>query len=185
MNLKNIDPKNYTQVEQYTDDAVSAILGASNGDNNIMIDLFRDHIISMISPDYFETFNSNQKKEKMTTTKNEWIFAFSQDGDVLPGFIRFATNKTIEEIQKNYGGDNNYGCDDGRLLVSVWYCDEYTEEHKYLGHNLVNHGASCGVYEVNDERLNFTNANTIPTVDLDVAMSKPVINDTGDYDLTW
>ena len=54
MNLKNIDPRNYTQVEQYADDAVSAILDASNGDRNIMIDLFRDHIISMISPDYFD-----------------------------------------------------------------------------------------------------------------------------------
>ena len=185
MNLKNIDPKNYTQVEQYTDDAVSAILGASNGDNNIMIDLFRDHIISMISPDYFETFDADQKKEKMTNTKNEWIFAFSQ-GNVLPNFIRFATNKTNEEIQKNYGGDNNYSSSgDGRLLVGVWYCDEYTEEHKYLGHDLVNHGATCDVYDVNDESLNIINTKMIPTIDLDVVMSQPVINDTGDYDLTW
>ena len=64
MNLKNVDPKNYTQVEQYADDVVSAILDASNGDNHLMIDLFRDHIISMISPDYFETFDTDQKKEK-------------------------------------------------------------------------------------------------------------------------
>jgi hypothetical protein len=125
----------------------------------------------------------------MTTTKNEWIFAFSQDGNVLPNFIRFTTNKTNEEIQENYGFDafrHNYGSDEeGKLLVSVWYCDEYTEENKHLGHNLINHGATCGVYDVSDESLNIINTKMIPTVDLDVAMSQPAINDTGDYDLTW
>ena len=120
----------------------------------------------------------------MTTTKNEWFFVFN-DGGVLPTFIRFTTNKTNEEIKKNYGGDTNYGCDDGRLLVSVWYCDEYTEEYKHLGHDIVNHGANCGVYDVNDESLNIINTKMIPTVDLDDVFSKQLVNDTGDYNLTW
>lgn len=54
VNVKNIDPTNYTQVEQYADDVVAAILDSANEDRNTMIDLFRDHIISMISPNYFE-----------------------------------------------------------------------------------------------------------------------------------
>ena len=120
-------------------------------------------------------------------TKNEWIFAFSYEGGVLPNFIRFTTNKTNDEIKKSHGGDNSYcNNDDGRLLASVWYCDEYTEEYKHLGHNIVNHGDTCEVYDVNDERLNILNIKTIPTVDLDVAFSKALVNDTGDYsDLTW
>jgi len=119
------------------------------------------------------------------TNKNEWFFLFN-DGGVLPTFIRFTTNKTNDEIKKNYGGNNNYcSNDDGRLLVSVWYCDEYTSDYNELGHDLVNHGASCGVYDANDKRLNFLNAKTIPTVDLDDVMSQPVVNDTGYYDLTW
>jgi len=54
MNIKNIDPTNWSQVEQYADNVISAILDASDNDRNTMIDLFRDHIISMVSPDYFE-----------------------------------------------------------------------------------------------------------------------------------
>lgn len=116
----------------------------------------------------------------------EWIFMFNYDGGVLPNFIRFITNKTKEEIEKNYGGDNNYlSKDDGRLLVSVWYCDEYTEEYNRLGHNIVNHGDNCGVYDTNDQRLKLVNVSTIPTVDLDIVMSQPAIRNTGDYDLTW
>lgn len=54
MNMKNIDPTNWSQVEQYADDVIAAILETSNGDQTLTIDLFRDHIISMVSPDYFE-----------------------------------------------------------------------------------------------------------------------------------
>ena len=54
MNLKDIDPNNFVQVEQYADDVISAILDASDNDRNTMLDLFKDHIISMISPNYFD-----------------------------------------------------------------------------------------------------------------------------------
>lgn len=54
MNLKDIDPNNFVQVEQYADDVIASILDTSNNDRNTMIDLFRDHIISMINPDYFD-----------------------------------------------------------------------------------------------------------------------------------
>ena len=59
MNMKNIDPTNWSQVEQYADDVIAAILETSNGDQALTIDLFRDHIISMVSPDYFEKMENN------------------------------------------------------------------------------------------------------------------------------
>lgn len=116
----------------------------------------------------------------------EWIFVFNYDGGVLPTFIKFVTNKTKDEIKKNYGGDNSYGDDTGMGLLSIWYCDEYTEEYRHLGHNLVNHGATYSVYEPNDKRLTNCKTDSIPTVDLDVVFSSDPINDTGDYgDMDW
>ena len=53
MRIQDVDRNNFTQIEQYADEVIIAILETSNNDRNTMIDLFRDHIISMINPDYF------------------------------------------------------------------------------------------------------------------------------------
>lgn len=60
-NIKDIDPNNFHQVEEYADQVASGILetaklkthGSCSTCHEI-IDLFRDHIISMISPNYFD-----------------------------------------------------------------------------------------------------------------------------------
>jgi hypothetical protein len=119
--------------------------------------------------------------------KNGWIFVFTYDPSPLPTFIRFVTSKTKDEIKKNFGGNNNYcSSDDGRMLVSVWYCDEFSEEYKHLGHNLVNHGANCTVLDENDPLLDKIKKETIPTVDLDVVLKKPKVYDAEGYDdMVW
>jgi hypothetical protein len=114
----------------------------------------------------------------------EWIFAFNSEGGVIPDFIRFVTKKTKDEI-KNYS-DNTYYDNTGMGLLSIWYCDEYTEDHDGLGHKIVNKGGTYGVYEMNDEILERFNLESIPVVDLDVVFSKPKIKDTGYYgELIW
>ena len=57
MRIQDVDRNNFTQIEQYADEVIIAILETSNNDRNTMIDLFRDHIISMINPDYFKLNN--------------------------------------------------------------------------------------------------------------------------------
>ena len=57
MRIQDVDRNNFTQIEQYADEVIIAILETSNNDRNTMIDLFRDHIIIMINPDYFKLNN--------------------------------------------------------------------------------------------------------------------------------
>lgn len=60
MNLKDVDPNNFAQVEQYVDTVVNSVWETAqlktHGSCSTcyeIINLFRDHIISMISPNYF------------------------------------------------------------------------------------------------------------------------------------
>ena len=57
MRIQDVDRNNFTQIEQYADEVIIAILETSNNDRNTMIDLFSDHIIIMINPDYFKLNN--------------------------------------------------------------------------------------------------------------------------------
>ena len=65
--------------------------------------------------------------------KTEWIFACNADGDTIPTLIRFVTDKSCDEIQKNYH-NNSYDDESGKVAVSLWYCDEYTEDYSNYGH---------------------------------------------------
>jgi hypothetical protein len=54
---------------------------------------------------------------------NSWIFEFRYEGEFdAPVITRFTTSKSTE---------------DPRVLLSVWYFDEYTEKYKDLGHEIV------------------------------------------------
>lgn len=114
--------------------------------------------------------------------KTEWIFACNADGGTIPTLIRFVTNKSSEEIQKNYS-DNTYGDKTGKVAVSLWYCDEYTEEYDNYGHECTDYGwASKDAYDLDDPAVKVLNLDAIPVVDLDVELNKDKVNDTGDYD---
>jgi len=54
----------------------------------------------------------------------EWTFVLDEN------FTNFKTIKTLEEITLKFGGDNVYLLnDDGRLILTLWYFDEYTNQN--------------------------------------------------------
>jgi hypothetical protein len=116
-------------------------------------------------------------------TKTEWVFACNADGSTIPTLIRFATSKSPDEIQQNYS-DNSYDDESGKVAVSLWYCDEYTEEYSNYGHECMD-WASKNAYDLDDPALKVLNLDAIPVVDLDVELKKPKVKDTGYYDWVW
>lgn len=110
---------------------------------------------------------------------NTWIFACNADGGTIPTLIRFVTDKSSDEIQKNYS-DNSYYDGSGKVAVSLWYCDEYTEKYSHYGHECAD-WASKDAYDLNDPALKVLNLDAIPIVDLDVELKKNKVEDTGDY----
>lgn len=114
------------------------------------------------------------------TTKTEWIFACNANGHTIPTLIRFVTDKSFEEIQKNHS-ENSYLDKSGKIAVSLWYCDEYTKEYSHYGHECAD-WASKDVYDINDPAVKVLNLDAIPVVDLDVELKKNKVKDTHDYD---
>lgn len=112
--------------------------------------------------------------------KTEWIFACNADGDTIPTLIRFVTDKSCDDIQKNHS-DNSYDDESGKVAVSLWYCDEYTEDYSNYGHECAN-WASKSAYDLNDPALKVLNLDAIPVVDLDKIMVGQKVRDTGLYD---
>jgi hypothetical protein len=116
------------------------------------------------------------------TKKTEWIFACNANGSTIPTLIRFVTDKSSDEIQQNYS-DNAYDDKSGKVAVSLWYCDEYTEEYSNYGHECADCGwASKSAYDIDNPVLKVLNLDAIPVVDLDVELKKPKVKDTGYYD---
>jgi hypothetical protein len=114
----------------------------------------------------------------------EWIFACSADGRTIPTLIRFVTNKSSDEIKKNFSA-NSYFDKSGKIIVSLWYCDEYSEEYSKYGPECLDWASKCA-YDLDDPELKVINLDAIPVVDLDVVFSKPKIKDTGYYgELIW
>lgn len=112
--------------------------------------------------------------------KNEWIFVSNAAGSVIPTFIRFVTNKSNEEIKEKFGS-NAYYDDKGKTAVSLWYCDEYTNEYSNFGQECAD-WAGAYAHDINDPDLTFIKVDAIPVVDLDLELKKTKLNDTGDYD---
>lgn len=115
--------------------------------------------------------------------KTEWVFACNANGGTIPTFIRFVTNKSSDEIKKNYS-ENSYSDETGKVAVSLWYCDEYTEEYSNFGHECAD-WASREAYNLDDPELKVLNLDAIPVVDLDIEFKKNKVNDTGYYDWVW
>jgi len=91
----------------------------------------------------------------------EWAFVLDEN------VTNFKTIKFLEEITQKFGGDNVYLLnDDGRLILSLWYFDEYTDLN--LGCEVADRIA---YWEIKNTQPNAT------TVDLDkVFKQKPINN---------
>jgi hypothetical protein len=77
-----------------------------------------------------------------------WIFEFRYEGEFdTPVVTRFTTSKSIEELNARFGASNGYS-KDPRVLLSIWYFDEYTEKYKDLGHEIVE---MKSFWQLNDE----------------------------------
>lgn len=80
-----------------------------------------------------------------------WIFEFRYEGlEDNPVLTKFVTSKSLEELKSKFGGENSYLSEDPRVLLSIWYFDEYTHDYQDLGHEIVDTKA---FYLLNDDDI--------------------------------